>query len=90
MDDSNVSAGDPAPVEPPTGWRHHVHRYGGDLRLLSLSMLVGVAAGLGALLFKAALDVCTRLLLVDIGGYSPATTIGEGGGTPASSFARPF
>ena len=90
MDDSTVSAGDPAPVEPPTGWRHHVHRYGGDLRLLSLSMLVGVAAGLGALLFKAALDVCTRLLLVDIGGYSPATTIGEGGGTPASSYARPW
>ena len=78
------------PAERPTGWRRHVHRYGGDLRLLSLSLVVGVAAGLGALLFKAALDLCTQLLLVDIGGYSPATTIGEGGGTPASSFARPW
>jgi len=85
---TRVSGSDPA--EHPTGWSRHVHRYGGDLRLLSLSMLVGVAAGLGALLFKATLDLCTQLLLVDIGGYTPATTIGEGGGTPASSFARPW
>jgi CIC family chloride channel protein len=70
--------------------RHVVHRYGGDARLLWLSLLVGIVAGLGALAFKWALDVCTHLLLVDLGGYSPATTIGEGTGAPASDFARPW
>lgn len=74
----------------PAGWRHHVHRYGGDARLLGLAGLVGIAAGLGALLFMWALETCTRLLLVDLGGYSPATTIGEGGGAPASDFTRPW
>jgi chloride channel protein, CIC family len=87
---STTSVSGSGPTERPTGWRRHVHRYGGDLRLLSLSLLVGLSAGLGALLFKAALDLCTQLLLVDIGGYSPATTVGEGGGTPSSSFARPW
>jgi chloride channel protein, CIC family len=70
--------------------RQIVHRYGGDVRLLGLSLLVGVVAGLGALAFKWALDTCTQLLLVDLGGYSPATTIGEGTGSPASDFARPW
>ena len=31
--------------------RHVVHRYGGDARLLGLSLLVGIVAGLGALAF---------------------------------------
>jgi CIC family chloride channel protein len=70
--------------------RHVVHRYGGDARLLGLSLLVGIVAGLGALAFKWALDICTQLLLVDLGGYTPATTIGEGTGSPASDFARPW
>jgi len=70
--------------------RHVVHRYGGDARLLGLSLLVGIVAGLGALAFKWALGVCTQLLLVDLGGYTPATTIGEGTGSPASDFARPW
>lgn len=74
----------------PAGWRRHVHRYGGDARPLGLAGLVGIAAGLGALLFMWALETCTRLLLVDLGGYTPATTIGEGGGTPASDFTRPW
>jgi chloride channel protein, CIC family len=72
------------------GWRKHVHRYGGDTRSLGLAAVVGVAAGLGALLFMWALGTATRLLLVDIGGYTPATTIGEGGGSPASDFTRPW
>lgn len=68
-----------------------LHRYGGgDTRLLLLSAAVGAAAGGAALLFRWALDAATRLLLVDIGGYTPATTIGEGGGTPASGFERPW
>lgn len=80
----------PRPGDRPAGWRRHVHRYGGDSRALALSALVGVAAGVGALVFMWALETCTQLLLVDLGGYTPATTIGEGGGTPASDFARPW
>lgn len=80
----------PRPEGRPAGWRRRAHRYGGDSRALALSALVGVAAGVGALVFMWALDTCTRLLLVDLGGYTPATTIGEGGGTPASDFARPW
>lgn len=73
-----------------TGWRRHVLRYGGGTRTLLLAALVGVAAGVGALVFMWALETATRLLLVDVGGYSPATTLGEGGGTPASDFSRPW
>ena len=80
----------PEPDVPQAGWRRHVHRYGGDTRSLGLAVVVGIAAGLGALLFMWALETCTRLLLVDLGGYTPATTIGEGGGTPASDFTRPW
>ncbi|MFN8157888.1 MAG: chloride channel protein [Candidatus Nanopelagicales bacterium] len=61
-----------------------------DGRLLGLSVVVGVAAGAGALVFMWALETCTRLLLVDLGGYTPASTLGEGDGSPASSFARPW
>lgn len=68
-----------------------LHRYGGgDARLLLLSAAVGAIAGLGALVFRAALDAATRLLLVGLGGYTPSTTLGEGGGSPASDFARPW
>jgi CIC family chloride channel protein len=71
--------------------RRVIHRYdGADVHLLALSLVVGVVAGIGALVFRWALDTCTRLLLVDLGGYSPATTVGEGGAMPASSFARPW
>ncbi len=66
------------------------HRYGADSHILVLSTIVGVVAGFGALVFRWALDVATHLLLVNIGGYTPATTIGEGGGTPDSDFSRPW
>ncbi len=58
----------PRPEGRRAGWRRHVHRYGGDSRTLALSALVGVAAGVGALVFMWALETCTRLLLVDLGG----------------------
>lgn len=66
------------------------HRYGGGPRLLGLSLLVGVVAGLGALAFAWALGAATQLLLVDLGGYTPASTLGEGTGAPASAFERPW
>lgn len=67
-----------------------LHRYGGQPRLLWLSLLVGIVAGLGALAFSWALAAATQLLLVDLGGYTPATTLGEGTGAAASSFERPW
>ena len=66
------------------------HRYGADAHILALSIIVGVVAGIGALAFSWALDTATEVLLVGIGGYQPATPIGEGGGEPAGEFLRPW
>ena len=66
------------------------HRYGSDSHILLLSVVVGIVAGVGALTFQWALETATHLFLVTIGGYTPATPIGEGGGTPASEFSRPW
>jgi CIC family chloride channel protein len=57
---------------------------------LILATLIGVVAGLGAVVFYDALWLGTRLLLTDIGGYRPATTAGEGGFHLASGFSRPW
>jgi CIC family chloride channel protein len=45
---------------------------------LLLSTLIGVVAGLGAVLFARAIHLVTRLLLGDIVGYMPPMPIGEG------------
>ena len=66
------------------------HRYGADAHILALSIAVGIVAGIGALAFSWALDTATEVLLVGIGGYQPATPIGEGGGEPAGEFLRPW
>lgn len=81
--------------ETPRGGRlaraaRQAHRYGSDSHILLLSVLVGIIAGLGAVLFAWSLETATHLLLETIGGYTPATPIGEGGGTPASEFSRPW
>jgi CIC family chloride channel protein len=55
-----------------------------------LGTLIGLVAGLGALLFYDGLHLATRLLLTDIGGFTPASTAGEGGVHAASHFARPW
>ena len=57
---------------------------------LILGTLIGVVAGLGAVVFYDGLKLATHLLLTDIGGYVPASTAGEGGFHPASGFARPW
>ncbi len=66
------------------------HRYGGDAHILWLSVPIGVVAGLGALTFTAAIQWGTHFFLTHLGGYTPATTLGEGGGHPASVFLRPW
>lgn len=57
---------------------------------LILGTLIGVVAGLGALVFFEGLELATRLLLTDLGGYRPASTAGEGGFVQESGFARPW
>jgi H+/Cl- antiporter ClcA len=57
---------------------------------LVLGVLIGVVAGLGAVLFYGALHLGTHYLLGTLGGYQPATTAGEGGLRAASGFARPW
>jgi CIC family chloride channel protein len=57
---------------------------------LVLGTLIGVVAGLGAVVFFEGLNLATRLLLTDIGGFTPARTAGEGGFRLASGFSRPW
>lgn len=45
---------------------------------LILGTVIGIVAGLGAILFTYAIEGATRLLLGDIAGYLPPGTIGEG------------
>jgi H+/Cl- antiporter ClcA len=57
---------------------------------LVLGALIGIVAGLGAVVFYDGLRLATRLLLTDVGGYRPAGTLGEGGSLTASGFSRPW
>lgn len=59
-------------------------------RWLILGILIGIVAGLGAIVFYSLLREGTHLLLTDLGGYRPAGTVGEGGATAASGFTRPW
>ncbi len=57
---------------------------------LVLGVLIGIVAGLGAVVFYSALHLATHYLLGSLGGYHVATTAGEGGAHAASGFARPW
>ena len=57
---------------------------------LVLGTLIGIVAGLGAVVFYEGLSAATRYLLGSIGGYTPAGTVGEGGARVASGFSRPW
>jgi CIC family chloride channel protein len=57
---------------------------------LILGALIGMVAGLGAVVFFDGLRLATHLLLTDIGGYTPASAAGEGGFRLASHFSRPW
>lgn len=59
------------------------------LKWLLISTIIGVVAGLGAVVFQWALGLCTRFFLGDIVGYMPPMPIGEG--SPVrDSFTRPW
>ncbi len=57
---------------------------------LVLGALIGVVAGLGAIVFIFALEESSKLLLEGLGGYKPPLPIGEGNRLAAGSFARPW
>jgi chloride channel protein, CIC family len=57
---------------------------------LVLGSVIGVVAGLGAIVFIVALEGASKLLLETIGGYQPPLPIGEGNRLAAGTFARPW
>lgn len=63
-------------------------------RWLILGVLIGVVAGLGAVVFYWMLTHATEWLLVDLGGYTPPRPSGEGGASTSalvfSDFSRPW
>ena len=50
------------------------------MRALWLGGLIGVVAGVAAILFFEAIDFATRYILTELTGYSPPHPLGEGGG----------
>lgn len=80
-----------------SNWRLAGSRLGGSLnassywvKWLILGSLIGVIAGLGAILFYEALVLATHLLLGDLAGYQVPTPAGEGGLRGSAGFARPW
>jgi chloride channel protein, CIC family len=57
---------------------------------LVLGALIGVMAGLGAVIFYEALQACTHLFLGVMAGYHVPTPAGEGGHGASASFSRPW
>jgi H+/Cl- antiporter ClcA len=57
---------------------------------LILGSLIGVVAGLGAIIFITALEVATHLLLGTLGGYVPPSPISEGHAAGSEAFTRPW
>ncbi len=55
-----------------------------------LGVVIGVSAGLGAVVFYEALRAATHLFLGVIAGYTVPTPIGEGGRAASAHFARPW
>jgi H+/Cl- antiporter ClcA len=55
-----------------------------------LGIVIGVTAGLGAVVFYEALREATHLFLGVIAGYTVPTPVGEGGGAVSAHFIRPW
>ena len=55
-----------------------------------LGILIGVVAGLGAIVFSEALRLATRFFLVGLGGYQPPSPLGEGAVVGSAHFTRPW
>jgi CIC family chloride channel protein len=80
------SSAEQSPAPPRLGDRllHWIKRLPPQTRLMALSMVVGVIAGLGAILFYLAGEVVFRFALTDLGGYSPLQAGGESSLFPPS------
>ena len=59
-------------------------------RWLILGVVIGIAAGLGAIAFYEALRLGSYLFLDLLGGYVVPTPLGEGGVVGPSGFSRPW
>jgi CIC family chloride channel protein len=57
---------------------------------LVLGVVIGVTAGLGAVVFYEALRAATHLFLGVIAGYTVPTPVGEGGRAASAHFTRPW
>ena len=57
---------------------------------LILGALIGVVAGLGALVFVTALEWANRFFLSFLAGYSAPSPVGEGNAIGSSHFVRPW
>ncbi len=68
----------------PTAFRDSLRRW------LLFGVVIGLVAGLGAVVFYWCLSHATGWLLVDLGGYQPPTTRGEGTGFAGGEFTRPW
>ena len=66
----------------------HIARASYLRKWLVLGILVGAAAGLGAVVFVNAFDLATHLLLGVIGGYTPPSPASEGGILATGYFSR--
>ncbi|HET6794765.1 MAG TPA: chloride channel protein, partial [Acidimicrobiales bacterium] len=59
-------------------------------RWLVLGAVIGVVAGVGAIVFFEALRAATHWLLGTLGGYHVPDPVGEGAGRGSSGFSRPW
>ena len=57
---------------------------------LVLGALIGLVAGVAAIVFIQALEYSSKLLLEGLGGYEPPLPVGEGNRLAAGEFARPW
>lgn len=95
-----MTGGEPAAVAPdpePGSLRRNViaisstlDRWGYLRKWLVLGTIIGISAGLGAIVFYLALRFGTYLLLGVIGGYHVPTPVGEGGAAGSAGFSRPW
>src|SRR5688572_1181308 len=63
------------------------------VRSIWLGTLIGLVAGVGAIVFAWSIEFCTEHLLTSLAGYHPAEPFGEGGGVssgPTRGWALPF
>lgn len=76
-----------------TGWLIRVRRRVRSAPYLRkwvvLGALIGVVAGLGAIVFFTSLELGTRLFMTVLAGYAPPTPAGEGA-APITGVARPW